>query len=449
MNALSRKVTTKSLLTFAIPTVITMVFTNIYSMVDGIFVSRVVGTDALSAINLVYPFIIVAITIGIMLAAGGSAVVARKMGEGKGREAREDFTMLIIVGAGLGFLTTALGLLFLEPLLYTLGANAVVYEYCETYLTMLLFFFPPLMLQVLFQTFFATAGKAGLGLGFVVAGGMTNIALDYLFIAVYGWGLAGAALATGLGYCVPGILGLLYFLFHRKGSLYLVRPKFRLTVLWESVTNGASEMVSNLASSVTVFLYNIIMMRMAGQDGVAAITILLYTDSLMTAVYFGFAMGIAPVISYNYGEGNTENLRKIKKISLTTLVVCGISIFAFVTAFTKPLVSVFAPAGSYVFELAASGLPVFGLCYLVMGVNIFASALFTALSNGKVSAMLAFLRTLVFLVFGIVTLPQLFGITGVWLAVPFAEILALAVSVGCMKKYEKVYCYGNAALEGA
>ncbi|WP_195986580.1 MATE family efflux transporter [Clostridium sp. D53t1_180928_C8] len=440
-NVLAQKITIASLIKFSIPTVIMMTFMSLYTMVDGIFISNFVGTDALSAVNLISPFIMVISTIGIMLATGGSAIVARKMGERKSKESRENFSLLVLMGIVVGIVVLVIGNVFINPLIKVLGANDVVSQYCYDYMKIMLGFMPALMLQVIFQSFFVTAGKSALGLGFVAVGGITNIILDYIFIGSLNMGLAGAGLATGIGYSIPGILGLLYFIVNRKGTLYLIKPKFDTKVLKESLMNGSSEMVSNLAGGITIYLFNIAMMKMIGPDGVAAISVLLYTDSLLVAIYMGYSMGVSPLISYNYGEENRRNLRKILKISVRTLLISSITVCILCVIFSKNLVSIFAPVGSSVFIIAAKGLPIFAIAFLFKGLNIFASSMFTALSNGKVSAILSFLRTFVFLIIGITILPSLFKVTGLWISVPFAEVLAIIISFIYFKKFKSVYFY--------
>ena len=439
-NALSRKITVASLMSFAMPTVAMMVFMNLYTMVDGVFISRLVGIEALSAVNLVYPFIMLVMTVGIMLSAGGSAVIARKMGEGRQEEANRNFSMLILLGVVIGFTVLLLGKVFLPSLVQLLGANETVLPYCILYLSTLLPFMPCFVLQILFQGFFVTAGHSGLGLGAVALGGVTNILLDYVFVYSMGWGIAGAAVATGIGYSVPGLIGLFYFtVSQRKGcGLRLVRPVIDGKVLLHVVANGSSEMVTNLAGSVTMYLFNITMMRLLGADGVAAITIILYTDAILVAIYFGYSMGTAPLISYNYGEGNEEKLKRIKKISFSALAVFGVAVLLAAVSLASPMAAIFSGQGTPVYHLVVEGLPKFSIAYLFMGINIFASAWFTALFNGRVSAFISFMRTFVFLVAGILLLPLLWGITGLWFTVPVAEFLSLFVTAYCMKKYSEV-----------
>lgn len=440
-NILSKKFTTKSLLKFTIPTIIMMVFMSLYTMVDGIFVANLIGPNALSAVNIAYPAISIIVALAIMLATGGSAVVARKMGEGKSRESKENLTLLFCVGIGIGFLVLIIGCIFTEPIIKMLGASEVLYEYTYDYLKTLMFFAPFAMLQMLFQYFFVTAGKPKMGLFAIIGGGVANIILDYVFIAIFNMGIAGAAVATGIGYCIPAVVGLYYFTFKRNGTLYFAKPKIDIKMIIESCLNGSSEMVTNLAMAITTFLFNIIMLRYLGEDGVAAITIVLYSQFLLTAVYLGFSSGVAPIISYNYGEGNQTELKKLFKISMLFITISSVIIFAASIILSPNIVSVFAKADTKVFEIAINGFLLFAISYLFTGFNIFASSMFTALSNGKVSATISFVRTFVFLVVGILFLPVLIGENGIWLAVPAAEILTIVISFAYMIKLRKHYHY--------
>lgn len=428
-NKLAKQYHFWSLFKFSFPTIVMMVFMSLYSIVDGIFVSRLVGTDALSAVNIVYPLLCVVMAISIMLGTGGSAIVARKMGEGDAKQAREDFSMIVAVGVILGLAVTLLGFLLIEPLLKFLGANGEIMGLCREYAQPLLWFVIPAMLQMLFQMFFVTAGKPGLGLVVTVLGGLANIVLDYLFIAQMGWGIAGAAVATGIGCAIPGLFGLIWFLFARTDTLYLVRPVWRGNVLLHTVLNGSSELVTNLSSAVITLLFNVIMMRYLGVDGVAAITIVLYAEFLLTAVYLGYSSGIAPIISYNHGEGNTQQLKRIFNISMWFLLACAVFTCAVAILFAEQMVAIFTPRETAVFTLAVHGYYLYAISYLFKGVNIYASSMFTALSDGKTSAWLSFMRTFVFIVLGMLLLPRFLGPDGIWLAVPFAELLSLILSV--------------------
>lgn len=433
-NKLARDYTFGSLLRYALPTIIMMVFMSLYTMVDGMFVSRMISTSALSAVNIVFPLVSVVIAVGIMLATGASAIVAHKMGEGKPEEARADFTFIVVIGIVLGALITALGLVFLNPLLYALGANDAIFSMCRAYAYAILWFTAPAILQMLFQTFFVTAGRPGLGLLVTALGGVANIVLDYMFIGPLGWGIAGAAIATGIGYSIPAVCGLVFFAASRKDTLCFTKPRWSGKVLLHTCTNGASEMVTNLSTAIITYLFNIIMMRYLGEDGVAAITIVLYAEYLLVAVYLGYSTGIAPILSYHYGQKNTARLRRLFGISMRFIAISSAATVAGALLFAGPVVSTFAPAGTTVYTLARHGFYLYAAAYLFKGVNIFASSLFTALSDGKTSAILSFMRSLVFIVAGMALLPRLLGVDGVWLAVPFAEVLSLGLSAYCFRR---------------
>lgn len=440
-NGIAQEFNLISLLRFVAPTVVMLVFMSLYQMVDAVFVSKFVGENALSALNIVYPFPSIVIAVSIMLATGGSAIIARNMGEGKEKEAKENFSFIVLVGAVIGVAIATAGILFIEPLIYMLGATPSLYDYCYEYLFILVLSVPLSVFQMLFQSFFVTAGKPHLGLTLTVLGGVSNIVLDYVFIVLCGFGVSGAALATSIGYSIPGLFGLIYFAVSRKGTLYFVKPVFRWGVLFKCCINGSSEMVNNLAVAVTTFLFNVLMLKYAGEAGVAAITIVLYAQFLMTSAFMGFSSGIAPVVSFNYGSGNVRQLKKIFKISVWVIAVVSAAVFVIAETCSDVVIMVFTPAGSEVFGLTKYGFAIFSFSFLCTGMNIFASALFTAFSNGKISAILSFLRTFVFLTACLLFLPLFWGVDGIWLAVPVAEVMALFVSVYYLVRLKKVYQY--------
>lgn len=440
-NSIAQKFNAFSLLKFAFPTMVMMVFMSLYTIIDGIFVSRLVGSNALSAVNIVYPVISLLIACGIMLSTGGSAIVARQMGEKREQEARENFSLLTVVSVAVGIVIMVAGLLFLEPLCRILGGTPLIMEDCKIYLGVLLGFGPLTMLQMLFQVFFVTAGKPGLGLGLTISGGVVNMVLDYVFMGPMEMGVLGAALATGLGQAIMAVAGVGYF-FWVKESLYFVKPVFRGNMLLQSCGNGSSEMVSNLSTAVVTFLFNVTMMELVGEDGVAAITIVLYGQFLFTALYLGFSMGVGPVFSFNYGNKNHVQLKRIYKICKWFIVFSSVAILAVALIFSEPIVRIFTGEANHTYALAVEGQFLFSFNYLFAGINIFASAFFTALSNGKISAIISFCRTFVFIVASIVLLPRIMGITGVWLAVPLAELVTMFISVGYLKRQKEVYHYG-------
>ncbi len=433
-----------SLLRFALPSMVMMVFMSLYTIIDGVFISRLVGSDALSASNIIYPAASILIAVGIMLATGGSAIIAMKLGEKKEKEARENFTMIILVGVVFGCLALVLGNLFITPLVKMLGATELILLQCEAYLSILLYFAPACILQLFFQSFFVTAGKPVAGLIVTVLGGVANAVLDYVFMGPMNMGIKGAALATGIGQLIPAVAGLLYFAFN-KGELHFVKPKLDLRVLRDSCLNGSSEMVTNFSNAIITYLFNIIMLKLLGETGVAAITIVLYGQFMFNSLYMGFAIGVAPVISYNYGSRNNVMLRRVFKICTTFIVASAAVVSVLALLGSSVVVEIFTPKGTQTYEIARNGFFLFSLNYFFAGVNIFSSSLFTALSNGKVSAIISFMRTFGFIVVSILVLPELLGVNGVWLAVPVAEFLTVFVSVWFMWKKKEVYQYAGKA----
>lgn len=441
MNSFERPITPGFLLRFTLPGMLMMLFNSFYTMVDGGFVSNYVGTDALSAINIVFPLINFVLAVGIMLATGGSAVTARQMGEKEPELARQSFSLLTVFTAGLGIVIAVLSIVFADPIVWALGSTDVLYEYCRDYLVFMSLFTPCCMLQILFQFFFTTAGRPNLGLAATLLGGVANMVLDYVLIVPLHMGIRGAAIATGIGQTIPTVIGLVYFLSRRNDLLYYVRPVLRGWVLGRACLNGSSEMVSNLAVAVTTFLFNIMMLSYLGEDGVAAITIVFYAQFFFTAIFFGYTSGVAPLISFHFGAQNHDRLKKLVRLSLLFVAVCSLLAYGLSVVLSQTVVGIFAQRGTAVFSIASDGMELFAIGFLFMGFNIFASGLFTALSNGIVSAVLSFLRTFVFLVAAIELLPKLWGVSGVWLAIPAAELLALVVSLACILRYRKRYQY--------
>lgn len=439
-NSIAKEFKFFSLLRFAFPTMIMMVFMSLYTIIDGIFISRLVGTDALSATNIVYPTISLMIAVGVMLATGGSAIIAKKMGEKKEQEAREDFSFIVLTGVIIGLVFIVVGIVFIHPIVRLLGSTDGLMDYCVGYLGVSLLLAPACILQLLFQTFFVTAGKPVLGLVLTISGGVANMVLDYLFMRVFRMGVEGAALATGIGQLIPALVGVGYFLFVRH-SLYLVKPKIRWSVLVESSFNGSSEMVTNLSGGIVTFLYNIIMLKLVGEAGVAAITIVLYGQFLFNALYMGFSMGVAPVISYNYGSKNNRMLKRIFKICMLFIAVSSVIVTMFALIMSPIIVGIFTPVGTETYTLAKTGFLLFSLNFIFAGINIFASSMFTAFSDGKTSAIISFVRTFVLIVINILVLPALIGVNGVWLSVPLAEFMSVFLSGYFFVRKKEKYNY--------
>lgn len=447
-SALHQKITFWSVLQFTIPSMVMMVVMSLYTVVDGTFVARFVGTDAFSAVNIVYPLESVAVGMGMMFGTGTTALVSRKLGQSRREEANQNLTFIIIFTIILGICISVFSLSFLTPILYRLGANAEIFSYCYDYAKILIFFFTANILQIQFQNLYVANGKPHIGLITTVSGGLINVVLDYLFIAKFGMGISGAALATGLGASVPAAFGIIYFTFQRKGNLCFTRPKADWHALCQAALNGSSEMVNFLSTSITTFLFNIIMMRLVGQNGVAAIAILLYLDFVLVAVNLGYSMGVAPLISYNFGCNEIQKLRKLFRISLTFCFAFGVIMTFGTVFFADRLASIFTLRGTEVYVLAVTGLKIYALGYLFKGYNIFASSMFTAFGNGPVSAILSFMRTLVLLSVCLLGLSWIFGVMGVWYASPLAEMSALSISIVFTVKYRKKYRY-FAAIESA
>ncbi|MCC8083341.1 MAG: MATE family efflux transporter [Clostridium sp.] len=439
-HSLSKKFTFGSLLMFALPTTIMMVVMSLYTIVDGVFVSRYVSTNALSSINIVYPVINIVLGISVMLSTGSSAIVAKKMGEGRPDSARQTFTTIILLNIGLGLVIALFGNLAAVPLSRLLGASELLLEDCVTYLRWQLAFAPALMLQILFQMYFVTEGRPGIGLFLTLLAGVSNALLDYLLIVPLGLGIAGAAIATVTGYMIPAVIGLLYFACSRR-SLWLVHPRMERGELKDTCINGSSEMVTNLSSGIITFLFNLAMMHFAGEDGVAAITIIQYSQFLLNALFMGFSQGVSPVISFNYGSKNHNQLKQVFRTSLIFTAVTSLATFLLAQVTGSLVVGVFARPGTAVYALARHGFTIFAFSFLFSGLTIFASALFTALSDGRISAVISFVRTFGLIITSLLVLPFLIGIDGVWLAIPIAEFGGVMLSIYYMKKLKDVYRY--------
>lgn len=445
-HSLSKKFTFGSLLLFALPTTIMMVVMSLYTIIDGVFVSRFVSTNALSSVNIVYPVINIVLGISVMLSTGSNAIVAKKMGEGRPDSARETFTTIIILNIVLGLVFAVIGNLAAVPLARLLGSSDVLLKDCVTYLRWQLAFSPALMLQIQFQMYFVTEGRPGIGLFLTLLAGIANALLDYILIVPLQMGIAGAAIATVIGYTIPSIIGLIYFARARR-SLWFVRPRFLKPELKETCINGSSEMVTNLSSGVITFLFNLLMMHFAGEDGVAAITIIQYSQFLLNALYMGFSQGVSPVISFNYGSGNHRQLQQVFKTSILFTAVTSIVVFLMAQFGGSLVVEIFARKGTPVYDLARHGFMIFACSFLFSGFTIFASALFTALSDGRVSAIISFVRTFGLIITSLLVLPFLIGVDGVWLAIPIAELGGMALCGYFLKKYMGTYHYAGDAKE--
>lgn len=436
---LEHEVSLRWLLLFALPTILSSIFSNLYTTVDGVFVARWVNTDALSAINITLPMTYLASALGIMFGTGGNALVAKKLGEGKGQEAREDFSLLMVSAFVFSVALSALCFFYLDPLCHFLGADNALLPYCREYMVPVLLSVPFAVFGMVFQLSFITVGRAGLGALLSVIGGVLNIVLDWLFIAVFHWGLMGASIATGIGYAFPSIVGTVWFCINRNQVIYVVRPKWRPQTILQSCANGSSEMVSVLAFSVVTILFNRILMDLGGADGVASLTIIWYAQGLFGGLFRGYVNGISSVVSYNLGRRDKGRLNKLFRISIWVLGIAAATVTAISYLFGGVVVEVFAKGNIHVATIALHGFHIAAVSFLMMAYNIFASGWFTALNDGKTSAILSLCRTIIFMVIPVLVLPRFFEMDGVWMALATGEILSIIMSVYYFVKYRAVW----------
>lgn len=435
-----KPVTLRNILKFAVPTIVMTVFMSFYTMVDGLFVANLIGTDALSAINLTAPVIQLVTAISTMLATGGSAVVMKKMGEQRSDEAQEDFTFLILVNVLVGIIMCILGYSVMENVFAGMNLSVDVERYCVEYLSRYLIFTVPILLMNNFTLYMIASDKATLSLVCSVTGGVLNMVLDYAFIAGVGMGISGAAIATGVGYSVTAVVGLIVFA-RQKSLLHFRKPVIRLKVLASAAINGCSEMATALVTGIITMMFNWTMLHYVGENGVAAVTIIMYVLMFASSLYTGYSYGVAPMLSFYYGEQNCEKLHRLVTASMK--VITFISVITVTASFvlTRPLVSIFARPDNPVYDLAVTGNRICTIALFFIGFNIFASGMFTALSNGIVSAVLAFSRSFVFMLITMIILPAILGVNGIWMATPIAELMALILSVFIFFKYRKRYKY--------
>lgn len=403
---------------------------------DQLFVSNFLGTDALSAVSIAGPFLAIALAIGTMIATGGCALVSGRMGEGQMEKARQNFSFFMLFSVAISTLFCVLGILFRRPILYAMGADEALYHLCEAYAVPIFLLIPFAMVSIALQIFFVAAGRPGLGFGLSIAGGVTNIVLDYVLLAVFPLGVAGAAYASAAGYFLQSVIGVVFFLVN--GSLYFVRPKFDGRALGKACSNGMSEMVGMLALTVTMIAMNVILMRLVGSDAVAAAAIILSAQTILSA---GYVQGIAPVVSYHFGAENLSELKRFTRAALKT--VAGMSLLTFAIAFplARPIALLFAENSAPVTEMAVRGTYIFAAAFLLMGFNLFASGFFTALNDGKTSAILSLFRTLISLILPLLILPRLWCVDGVWISMPVAEVLSILLSVFYFRRMRNKYHY--------
>ena len=438
---LSDHFTYRKLLSFVLPSIVMMVFTSIYGVVDGLFVSNYAGKTAFAAINLVMPFIMVLGGMGFMIGTGGTALVAKVLGEGEKEEANRYFSMMVLVTLLLGVALSVVGVIFMRPVSRLLGATEAMMDDCVLYGRIVIAFTFTFMLQNVFQSFLIVAEKPKLGLGVTVAAGVTNMVLDALFVGGFGWGIAGAAVATGLSQCVGGILPLIYFLRPNNNLLRLCKTRLELRPILKACGNGSSELMSNISSSFVSMLYNFQLMRFAGEDGVSAYGVLMYVQFIFVAIYVGYAVGSAPIVGFHYGAKNHDELKNLLRKSTLLMASSGVVLTILAMVLAGPLAKIFVGYDQGLYDLTRHAFRVFAYSFLLAGFNIFASSFFTALNNGAVSAAISFLRTLIFQTASVLLLPLVLGVDGIWWAIFAAEVFASLISVAFLFAKRERYHY--------
>lgn len=426
---LSDHFTYKKLLRFVTPSIIMMIFTSIYGVVDGLFVSNFAGKTAFAAVNLIMPVLMILGTIGFMIGAGGSAIVAKTLGEGDREKANQYFSMLVYVTIISGIAFTILGNIFIRPIASALGAAGDMINGCVLYGRIIMSALTAFMLQNVFQSFLITAEKPHFGLFITVASGCTNIALDFLFVAVFRWGLVGAAAATSVSQAIGGIIPLIYFSRKNNSILRLTKMKFDGKALIKACANGSSELMTNISASIVNILYNFQLMKFAGENGLAAYGVIMYINFIFAATFIGYSIGSAPIIGYHYGAQNHAELKNLFKRSLVIIITSGFVMTILAELLAHPLSVIFVGYDKALLDITSRGFKLYSLCFLACGINIFGSSFFTALNNGAVSAAISFLRTLVFQIIVVLALPVFLQLDGIWLSIVVAELMALIVTI--------------------
>lgn len=429
------------LLRFAFPSVVMLVFTSVYGVVDGFFVSNYVGKTPFTAVNFIMPFLMILGSFGFMFGTGGGALIAKTMGEGKTEQANRLFSLIIYISAACGVLLAVLGIIFIRPIAAALGADGQMLENCVTYGRIILLAIPAYILQYEFQCLFATAEKPVLGLYVTVAAGVTNIILDALFVAVLSWGLEGAAAATALSQCVGGLFPFIYFARPNSSRLRLGKTEFDRPALVKTCINGSSELMSNISMSIVSMLYNVQLLKYAGEDGVAAYGVLMYVSMIFQAVFIGYSVGTAPVIGYHYGAGAHKELQGLRKKSFVLIGIFAVIMFIAAAVLAKPLSVIFVGYDRKLLDLTVHAFSIFSVSFLFSGFAIFGSSFFTALNDGLTSAAISFLRTLVFQIAAVMLLPLVWKVDGIWLSIVAAEVMAVIVTVFFLKKKQGKYHY--------
>lgn len=429
------------LIRFTLPTIAMMIFTSIYGVVDGVFVSNCVGSDAFAAVNLIMPVIMILGSAGFMIGTGGSAIVSKTLGEKKLEKASEYFSMLIYLCIVSGVILSAIGIIFIKPIAGLLGATGDIANNCIIYGRTVFFMMTGLFLQNAFQSFLVVAEKPKLGLAVTLLAGFTNMFLDLLFVYVLRLGVFGAAIATGISQFVGAIIPIIYFASGKNNILHLKKCRFNKDIIIKTCINGSSEMVTNMSMSLVNILYNMQLMKYIGTNGVVAYGIIMYVGFIFSGTYIGYSLGSAPVISYHYGAGNKKELKSLFKHSIILLVISSVIMTLLAEVLAKYLAGIFVSYDKQLLELTTTAIRIYSVSYLISELNIFASSFFTALNNGFVSAAISFLRMFLFQIIMILLLPVIIGFNGICIAVTAAEALALVVSVIFVIINRKKYGY--------
>lgn len=438
---LSDHFTYGKMMRFTLPPIVMMIFTSIYGVVDGFFVSNFVGKSAFTAVNFVMPVIMILGGLGFMFGTGGSALIAKTLGEGNSERANGIFSMLILFSALCGAAIAGIGLAVLRPVVALLGAEGELLENSILYARVVIIGIPALFLQYEFQSLLVTAEKPKLGLWVTVAAGVTNMALDALFVAVFRWGIVGAAVATVLSECIGGLLPVVYFFCKNTSRLRFTKPVFSGRDLLRICTNGSSELMSNIAMSLVSMLYNTQLLRYAGEDGVAAYGVLMYVSMIFVAVFFGFSVGTAPVIGFHFGAQNHGELKSLLRKSLTVISVFSVCMFALALGLAKPLSLLFVGYDEILMEMTLHAFFIFSFSFFFSGFAIYGSSFFTALNDGITSAIISFLRTLVFQIAAVLIFPLIWKLDGIWISIVAAEAMAVVVSAAFLVAKRKKYHY--------
>ena len=438
---LSQHFRKRDLILYTLPTILMMIFTSIYGVVDGFFVSNFIGEEAFTAVNFIFPYLMILGAIGFMFGTGGSALVTKYMGEEKNKLAKETFTMIVSISFIIGIIILIVGLISIRQIASLLGADGILLENCVTYGSIIIFAIPFFILQMEFQSFFVSANKPKLGLFVTLASGITNMILDYLLIAVFKLGIIGAALATALSQCVGGIIPLFYFFINKTSNLQFVKFKIIFKDLIKTCVNGSSELMSQISMSLVGMLYNYQLLKYAGEYGVSSYGVLMYVGFIFFAIFIGYGIGSAPLISYQYGAKNNIELKSLLKKGLLIISICSIGMFILAESLAYPLSYLFVGYNQELLDMTTNAFIYYSFSFIFAGLAIFLSNFFTALNDGVTSALISFLRTLVFQVGTVMLLPLIMGINGIWISIVIAEFLAIIVSIICLIIKNKKYKY--------